>query len=109
MGRDPNSGIAEDLRLLKFIRRANLDALWASEPSTVGKTLSECRRGLRIARSFGFSKTLFRPTGPFPLEDSFGMGAAVVMLDVSLNKGKNDGTHITSVTLRIGCAFPIHF
>lgn len=28
--------------------------------------------------------------GPFPLEDTFGMGAAIVTLQVSLNPGKYD-------------------
>jgi hypothetical protein len=30
--------------------------------------------------------------GPFPLKDSFGMGAAIVILQVSLNPGKHDTT-----------------
>lgn len=30
--------------------------------------------------------------GPFPVEDSFGMGAAIVMLDLSLRPGVNDRT-----------------
>ncbi len=28
--------------------------------------------------------------GPFPLDDTFGMGAAIVMLQTSLRPGKND-------------------
>jgi hypothetical protein len=35
MGRDPIDGLAQDVRLGKCIRRANLDALWSREPSTV--------------------------------------------------------------------------
>jgi hypothetical protein len=56
----------------------------------VSRTLAECRRGSRIAADLGFEKKLFKPMGPFPLDDSFGMGAAVVMLMLSLNPGKND-------------------
>jgi hypothetical protein len=75
---------------LKLIRRANLDALWSREPSTVRSTLSMCRQGGRIAASLGFKDQLFWPMGPHPLEDTFGMGAAVVMLQQSLAPGKYD-------------------
>ncbi len=40
--------------------------------------------------SLGFKSNLFPPMGPFPLEDSFGMGAVIVILQVSLNPGKYD-------------------
>jgi hypothetical protein len=88
MQRDPIEDLPSDVRLLKFIRRANLDAMWASEPKTVASTLSEARRGLSIAHSFGFRSSLFAPLGPFPLSDTFGMGAAIVMLQLSLAPGK---------------------
>jgi len=88
MDRDPVPGLPQDVRLQKLIRRANLDALWAREPSTVNKTLLLCRQGHGIAASLGFGGKLFRPMGPFPLEDMFGMGAAVVMLQMSLKQGK---------------------
>mmetsp|Transcript_5370 Transcript_5370/g.7910 ORF Transcript_5370/g.7910 Transcript_5370/m.7910 type:complete len:228 (+) Transcript_5370:2750-3433(+) len=65
MQRDPIEDLPSDVRLLKFIRRANLDAMWASEPKTVASTLSEARRGLSIAHSFGFRSSLFAPLGPF--------------------------------------------
>jgi hypothetical protein len=88
LGRDPQENLASDLRLIKLIRRANLDAFWTSEPKTVKSTLREGRRGARIASALGFGSSLYRPMGPFPLEDSFGMGPATVMLELSLNKGK---------------------
>jgi len=92
MERDPQDNLASDVRLLKLFRRASLDAFWCSEPKTVAGTLREARRGLRIASSLGFRSKLFTPLGPYPLEDSFGMRAAVVMLEVSLNPGINDDT-----------------
>jgi hypothetical protein len=92
LGRDPQLNPASDVRLIKLIRRASLDAFWCSEPKTVEGTLREARRGLRIASSLGFRDKLFAQLGPFPVEDTFGMRAAVVMLEVSLNPGKNDGT-----------------
>jgi hypothetical protein len=90
MGRDPQPILAQDVQVLKCIRRANLDSFWASEPRTVSRTLAECKRGAIIAADLGFEKKLFKPMGPYPLEDSFGMGAAIVMLMLSLNPGKND-------------------
>ena len=90
--RDPQDNLARDVRLMKLFRRASLDAFWCSEPKTVAGNLREARRGLRIASSLGFRNKLFTPLGPFPLGDSFGMRAAVVMLEVSLNKGINDDT-----------------
>lgn len=88
--RDPDELIPADQWTLKCIRRANLDALWATEPPTVARNASELRRGANIALSLGIkSHKLFKPMGPFPLEDSFGMAAAIVMLELSRNKGKN--------------------
>ncbi len=79
--RDPDELIPADQWTLKCIRRANLDALWATEPPTVARNASELRRGANIALSLGIkSHKLFKPMGPFPLEDSFGMAAAIVML-----------------------------
>jgi ribosomal protein S10 len=53
-------------------------------------TLSMCRQGGRIASALGFKDQLFRPMGPHPLADTFGMGAAVIMLQQSLAPGKYD-------------------
>jgi len=99
MHREPHPSLAQDLRILKCIRRANLDALWSMESRTVNRTLTECKRGLDIAASLGFKSKLFPPMGPFPLEDSFGMGAAVVILQVSLKPGKYD-RHVQFGTIR---------
>jgi len=73
---------------MKLIRRANLDALWSREPTTVSGNLLVARQGVNMATALGFQDQLFRPMGPFPLEDSFGMAAAIVMLQQSLKPGK---------------------
>jgi hypothetical protein len=91
-GRLPISGLGSDIRVLKCIRRANLDAFWSREPSTVKRVLQEVKRGLAIASSLGFAHSLFRPMGPFPVEDNMGMGIAIVLLQRSLDKGKYDKT-----------------
>jgi len=43
--------------------------------------------------------------GPHPLDDTFGMGAAVVMLQHSLNPGKNDNTIQFSTVRKLRAAF----
>jgi hypothetical protein len=88
MERDPINGLPQDMRVLKLIRRANLDAFWSREPRTVRATLSSCQHGSKIAASLGFKHKLFRPMGPFPLDDNFGMCAAMVLLQQSLKPGK---------------------
>ena len=77
MGRDPVMELPQDLRLLKLIRRANLDAIWSREPGTVNATLLACCQGARIAQQLGFKNKLFKPMGTFPVEDSFCMGASL--------------------------------
>lgn len=105
MKRDPVASHASDIRMLKLIRRANLDAMWSTEPNTVSNTLREARRGLRIAGTLGFRTNLFGSMGPFPLEDSFGMGPAIVMLETSLNPGKNAETVQFSTIRKFRSAF----
>jgi hypothetical protein len=41
---DPRIGDKKDVRLLKDIRVANLDAFWALEPSTVAANLKDVRK-----------------------------------------------------------------
>lgn len=98
-GRRPCSTDGKDQYLLKSIRRAQLDAFWATEPTTVSKNLSELRRGANIAGALGCKHGMFRPMGPYPLEDTFGMGPAVVMLQLSLKAGLND-KHVQYNTVR---------
>jgi len=42
--RDPLVGNVKDSLSLRCIRRANLDAMWAREPTTVGGNLREVKR-----------------------------------------------------------------
>jgi hypothetical protein len=50
--------------------------------------LTEAVRGLRIASELGFAHALFQPRGPFPVEDSMGMAAAIVIVQRSLARGR---------------------
>jgi hypothetical protein len=86
-GRDPSRHVCEDNELLEYIRRANMDSLWAREKSTVGQNLRNARRMEALATRL-LMPSITPPMGPFPLHDDFGMKAAVAMLDKSLDKGK---------------------
>ena len=85
-GREPKDNNLKDKEFFKFARRANLDAVWSREPNTVSKNLGQLSRMLKTEQRFGFESTT-PPIGPFPLEDSLGMKAAIAVLDRSLDAG----------------------
>ncbi len=88
--RDPSNSV-QDKRLMTFIRRANLDSMWSREPGTVYGNLGEARRMARIAATMGIpSLPLLRE--PLPVEDTFGMTPAVLMLGRSLDPGRTRET-----------------
>lgn len=90
--RTPRDADADRL-LLKFIRRANLDALWAREPGTVNNTRRDIEIMCRKARQLGLdSSSILPPMGPFPIRDDHGMGAAVCILMRTLDAGRNEAT-----------------
>jgi hypothetical protein len=87
MGRNPRIEIWQDREILEYIRRANLDAFWSREPTTVASNLREARKmESKVADRLGIP-SITRPMGPYPLEDSFGMSAAIAVLDRSLDPG----------------------
>jgi hypothetical protein len=57
---------------MECIRRANLDAIWAREPTTIAGNLSQARKMEEFGDSLGFTHVV-PPMGPFPLDDTFGM------------------------------------
>ena len=71
---------------MAFIRRANLDALWAREPSTVSANLREAIRMEKFTSELDLP-SVTPPMGPFPLNDDFGMLPAIALLDRSLAPG----------------------
>ena len=86
LGRGPTRTNFKDCKILALIRRANLDALWAREPTTV---MANLREAIRMEK---FTTQLELPSvtpsmGPFPLKDDFGMLPAIALLDRSLAKG----------------------
>jgi hypothetical protein len=95
-----------DVLLLKFIRRANLDAFWSRESGTVNNTRREIVNLTKKARLLGIDPAgLLPPMGPFPLKDKHGMGLAVCVLMRSLDEGKNEATLQFSTTTKMKSAF----
>ena len=92
-GRDPREESGIDSLLLRCIRRANLDAMWSREASTIRGLHGELLRMSRKAKTLGINPRRFYPAmGPLPVEDKDGMGVACCVLMRSLDGGKNEST-----------------
>mgnify|MGYP007080209174 CR=1 FL=1 len=89
--RDPHPILKSDQLALVYMRRVNLDAFWKSSSSTVLHNCGQISRCLATGIRLGISDML-PPLGPFPLEDSLGMKAAMAVLDKSLDKGSYEKT-----------------
>lgn len=86
LGRDPGDS-SQDVLLLAYIRRANLDAFWSREPSTVRGNLLQAKRLATLEDEMGVDCST-PPMGPFPLEDVQGIKAAILVLRRSRDPGK---------------------
>ena len=86
-GRTPIDHNLKDKFLLTCLRRANLDDMWAREPSTVAANKRDIDRLVRLANRIGVGPTL-EPVGSFPSIDYQGIFVAVAMLQRSLEPGR---------------------
>ena len=103
--RTPRAGGEDDL-LLKFIRRANLDAMWSREPGTVNNTRREFANLCVKANLLGIPlKSMIPEMGPHPLEDVQGMAVATCLLLRSLDTGKNEETIQFSTMTKMKTSF----
>jgi hypothetical protein len=95
-----------DEKLLVFIRRANMDALWSREAGTVKNTSRDVFTIEKKASQLGLDiNTLLPRMGPLPLTDNQGMGLAVCMLLRSLDAGKNEKTIQFSTTQKMKSSY----
>lgn len=85
--RNPGEDPRDEFFLL-HIRRANLDALWAREPSTVEANRRECKHSIRANVAFGTNHQWDRLSGPHPVEDTWGMWEATSILLRSMDPGR---------------------
>jgi hypothetical protein len=87
--RYPVATCQKDKFLLVLIRVASIDVFWSVEPSTVATNLSQVRRMEAIGEVCGMD-FMSPPLGPFPIDDTFGMKAACVLFQRSLDPGKTE-------------------
>lgn len=80
----------EDMRLLRFIRRANLDAFWSRRPGTIYNLNNLFAEQIEVGESFGFE--MFPEMGPFPTAYESGMKAAIGILWRSKRPGRHEST-----------------
>ena len=92
--RDPVGENGLDRCAMRNIRRANMDALWSREPSTVRANLAMVRKMCDYGESrLGFDSEVMVPAmGPFAVQDDCGMRVAAVSTERSLDKGVNEKT-----------------
>ncbi len=76
------------VRLLGYIRRVNLDAMWSRESATVASSLSGLKKQKRIAIELDLPMP-GTPRGPWELGDSWGMQTAISILRQSQEPGRN--------------------
>lgn len=98
-GRDARPHDAQDLLLLGYLRRMNLDVMWSREPGTVRGNLSQKLKGARLSNKLGLNP-IDTPLGPWPTEDIYGAQLAVEILLASQEKGKHDKTYQQFETIR---------
>ena len=107
--RNPLLNSQADNRLLMFIRRANLDMFWSRSSGTVDASRRGIRRIIKESLLLGFEPSLEK-MGPWPVEDQWGLGLALVTLKASLDPGKNAKTHTQYVTIRkLASSYTNHF
>ena len=98
-GRYPLSVSREDRLLFETIRRANLDAFWSRERSTVGNTVRNARKLCKMSEEVGLGGP-FTSWGPMPRWDYCGYEVAVGMLLASRKAGRHSKTHMQYQSIR---------
>jgi hypothetical protein len=73
--------------------------MWGREPHTINITLRAAKSMIRQWEKVGMDPQ-FPPLGPFPVQDSLGMGVAVAMLLKPLELGRYNATYQQLETIR---------
>lgn len=98
-GRMPDRNSYGDELMLAYIRRVNLDGMWARSSSTISSTKSGINVMIRSWKEVGLSVDLPQP-GPWPLADQLGFRLAIGQLKLSQNPGRNVKSHQQYDTVR---------
>ena len=89
-GYSPHPNSEADHSLQEHFRRVSLDTFWSREASTVRHNLGLIKRAAKSEVKFDCINKIIPALGPHPLEDKAGMGACVLVLDKSMDKGRYD-------------------
>ena len=95
----PCPGSAQDALLLKCLRRVILDCFWSRERSTVQGNWNSIRKSMAVGQTMGMGGEVLPTLGPFPIGDCSGVAISCIMMERSLQPGKNAKT-IQFETLR---------
>ena len=107
--RSPLPSSQADQRLLAYIRRANLDAIWSRTPGTISGSLVGIRKILKTAELLNMPSPL-EDLGPWPVEDIHGLRLAIAILQASQEGGKNSKEYTQYDSIRkISSAFGNHY
>ena len=98
-GRLPRSESYSDSIILSYIRRVNLDGMWARSPSTISSTKNGLITLIKRWKEVGVTPD-FPELGPWPLNDKVGFRLAIGQLKHSQRSGKNVVTHLQYDTVR---------
>ena len=97
--RNPKVGSYQDNRILKYIRRVNLDVIWSRAPGTIASTKGNIKMMLKMWRELGISIDL-PELGPWPEDDKVGFRVAMAQVRYSERPGANESTHLQFDTVR---------
>ena len=98
-GRMPDKNSYADALILAYIRRVNLDGMWARSSSTVASTRGSINALIRCWNEIGI-KTDLPNIGPWPLSDKVGFRLAMGQLKLSQKPGRNSSSHQQYDTIR---------
>ena len=85
--RNPAMESWPDVTLLRYIRRANLDASWGRASKTISGNLGVVNQHIKFGKELGLKNPL-PARGPFILKDDVGMKEAVLQLRRIRDKGR---------------------
>ena len=95
--RDPRNTVG-DYEHMTVIRRMNLDAIWAREPTTIRANMRSLKKLVETWDRLGLQPNI--PTlGPLPREDCYGYAVAFSMLMQSLNPGRYSADYTQFATI----------
>lgn len=97
--RSPSLASLPDKRLLAYIRRVNLDALWSRAPGTLSGSVAGIRKILSISEALDIPPCL-KPIGPWPVEDNWGFSLGIIIVEASQAPGINSNNYTQYDSIR---------